>query len=174
MPDTDGVLGGRFRGTLASDGRYQAGTRPYVPDGVREVWDLGAVLDDLLPPLPPRALQVGEAWRAGDSLAIRRLSDSAGVARYRTERRAMGRVEPPVGDTLTPPFERQTEEQGTFAWHPRDGVLRYERRAEVEVLVPEGRGVRRPVRSHIAQHAVLTREGADVMACDTLGPDDFE
>lgn len=174
VPDTDGVLGGRFRGTLEADGRYVPRARPFVPEGVREAWDLGAALDVLLPPLPPRALQVGEAWRAGDSLAIRRLADSASLQRYRVERRVAGRVEPAAGDTLTPPFERSVDERANVAWHAADGVVRYERRAVVEVLVPAGGAVKRPVRSRVDERSLLTREGAEPAACGTLGPADFE
>ena len=59
VPDTDGLLGGRFRGTLSAAGRYAVEARPFVPDEVAEVADVGGALDDLLPPLPPRALAVG-------------------------------------------------------------------------------------------------------------------
>ncbi len=75
-PDTDGLLGGRYRGTLSSAGRYTADARPFVPDEVAEVSDLGAALDDLLPPLPPSALTVGEQWRDGRGLELTRLPDS--------------------------------------------------------------------------------------------------
>ena len=30
-PDTDGLLGGRYRGTLSPAGRYTADARPFVP-----------------------------------------------------------------------------------------------------------------------------------------------
>ncbi len=77
-PDTDGLLGGRYRGLLGPDGGYTAQARPFVPDEVAEVADLGAALDDLLPPLAPVALAPGQTWR-GPSTVIRRLADTAGA-----------------------------------------------------------------------------------------------
>src|SRR6185503_3571497 len=75
-PDTDGLLGGRYRGMLSPAGHYTPDARPFVPDEVAEVSDLGAALDDLLPPLPPSALAIGEHWRDGSGLELSRLPDS--------------------------------------------------------------------------------------------------
>lgn len=173
-PDADGVLGGRFRGTLLADGRYVAARRPFVPDAVRELSDVASALDDLLPPLPPRLLQVGESYRAGDSLAIQRLADSAGLQRYRVEREVTGRVPPPPDDSLTPPFDRTVRDNGAFSWHPDEGVRRYERRVEMEVTVPQGGAVKQAVRSEVVQRVTLQRGDEDVARCATLGPADFE
>jgi hypothetical protein len=173
-PDTDGVLGGRFRGVLSGEGRYAGTQRPFVPDPVRELSDVASALDDLLPPLPPRPLQVGEGFRLGDSLGIQRLADSAGLQRYRVEREVTGRVPPPAGDTLTPPFDRTVRDVGTFAWHPEEGLRRYERRLDMEVMVPPGGAVKRAVRSEVAQRATLARLGEDAGACTGLTPADFE
>ena len=38
-PDTDGLLGGRYRGQLSPVGGYSAVARPFVPDEVAEVAD---------------------------------------------------------------------------------------------------------------------------------------
>ena len=62
---------------------------------LREVTDLASALDDLLPRLPPEPLQVGEEWRSGDTLAIKRLSDSAGLQRYHVQLTRQGPVPPP-------------------------------------------------------------------------------
>jgi hypothetical protein len=72
-PDTDGIIGGRYRGMLSPDGRYRAETRPFVPDPLQEVADLSRALDDLLPPLPPRLPAFGESWSDGAGLEIRLL-----------------------------------------------------------------------------------------------------
>jgi hypothetical protein len=173
-PDTDGVLGGRFRGELSADGRYVAALRPFVPNAVRELSDVASALEDLLPPLPARALAVGEAFRLADTLNIQRLADSAGLQRYRVERETAGRVLPAAGDTLTPPFDRAVRDNGTFAWHPEQGVLRYERRLEIEVLVPPGGAVKRAVRSEVVQRTALVRISEDAGACAGLTPADFE
>ena len=84
-PDASGVLGGRYRGELLPDGSIVTQVVPFVPEAVREVTELAGVLDDMLPRLPPWVIQVGEEWRSGDSLAIRRLSDSASLQRYRIQ-----------------------------------------------------------------------------------------
>ena len=173
-PDTDGVLGGRFRGALSPDGRYAAARRPFVPDAVRELSDVASALEDLLPPLPPRPLQVGESYRQGDSLEIQRLADSAAVQRYRVERAMVGRVAAPAGDSLTPPYDRSVHDHGAYAWHTEQGVLRYDRRLEIEVTVPRGGVVRQSVRSEVAQRATLQRIGEDAGACAALAPVDFE
>jgi hypothetical protein len=170
--DAEGILGGRFRGTLAPDGRYTARARPFVPEAVRELSDVGAALDEHFALLPPRALQVGEEWRAGDSLGIQRLADSAGLERYRIQRTTEGRVLPAAGDTVTPPFDRVVSERGTLAWHPLRGALRWDRRVEAEVLVPASAAVKRPVRSRIEQRAVTALMREDPRACAGLAPDE--
>jgi hypothetical protein len=173
-PDTDGVLGGRFHGALSGEGRYAGSQRPFVPDPVRELSDVASALEDLLPPLPPRLLQVGEAFRPGDSLGIQRLADSAGLQRYRVEREVTGRVLPAAGDTLTPPFDRTVRDHGSFTWHPDEGLRGYERRLDIEVTVPPGGAVKRAVRSAVTQRATLVRLGEDAGACTGLTPADFE
>jgi hypothetical protein len=145
-----------------------------VPEPVRELSDVGSALDDLLPPLPPRLLQVGEAYREGDSLTVQRLADSAGLQRYRVERDLAGRIAPPAGDTLTPPFDRTLHDRGTFSWHPDEGLRRYDRRLEIEAKVPQGGAVRYAVRSGVTQRATLDRLREDPGACTSLAPEDFE
>ncbi len=75
-PDTDGLLGGRYRGRLTLAGRYTPLARPFVPDEVAEVADMGGALDDILPPMPLGALGVGDHWSDSSGLELRRLPDS--------------------------------------------------------------------------------------------------
>src|ERR1700741_962526 len=77
-PDTDGIIGGRYRGLLSPGGRYRRETAPVVPDPLLEVANLARALDDLFPRLPPRLPAVGATWSDGAGLEIRRLSDSSG------------------------------------------------------------------------------------------------
>ena len=72
-PDTDGLLGGRYRGGLTREGRYRSRVRPFVPDEVAEVAGMATALDDFFPPLPPRATP-----RRRGCGAIRRASRSSG------------------------------------------------------------------------------------------------
>src|SRR5437867_1078470 len=43
-PDTDGLLGGRYRGILSGTGAYLSQARPFVPDEVGEVDGMGSAL----------------------------------------------------------------------------------------------------------------------------------
>src|SRR5687768_719747 len=67
-PDTDGLLGGRYRGMLSRTGLYTAEVHPFVPDEVAEVAGMATALDDFFPRVPPRSLKVGEVW--ADSLGL--------------------------------------------------------------------------------------------------------
>ncbi len=160
-PDTDPIIGGRFRGLLSSDGRYRAEARPFVPDPLLEVADLARSLDDLLPRLPPRLPAVGETWADGTGLEIRRLADSAGagpVYRFRlTIRRDVAEAKL-RGDSLPLRLRQSVREDGTFAWGLREGLLRRDRRITVETYVPAEARVGRPVQARIEQRDQLERE----------------
>jgi hypothetical protein len=158
-PDTDGLLGGRYRGTLSPAGHYTADARPFVPDEVAEVSDLGAALDDLLPPLPPSALAVGEQWRDGSGLELTRLPDS--LAGGRLVRRLALRSSSEAGratvrgDTTAIAARQETTEEGQVDWTPTAGLLRRTRHIVVETSVPAGGPLRAPLRSRLEQDVVL-------------------
>ncbi len=156
-PDASGVLGGRYRGELLPDGSFTTGVSPFVPETVREVTELANALDGMFPLLPPRVLQSGEEWRSGDSLAIRRLSDSTGLQRYRVQVMRRGPVHPAAGDTLTPTYVRNLNDRGVAAWDPARGPMRYDHAITVEAEVPVGGAVRAPLRSLVEQQVVLER-----------------
>jgi hypothetical protein len=46
VPDTEGLLGGRWRGLLESRGRYTGRVVPFIPDEVAGVADLRGILED--------------------------------------------------------------------------------------------------------------------------------
>jgi len=159
-PETDAVIGGRYRGVLSADGGYRAGVRPFIPDEVAEVADLSRALDDLLPRLPARALAVGATWADGAGLEIRRLGDSSGVdsvSRFRLTLRRETREGALQGDSIPLRLQQSTREDGTFAWHASRGLLRRERHITVETYVPVEPRVRRPVRSRVEQNVMLER-----------------
>ncbi len=156
-PDASGVLGGHYRGEILPDGALTTHVVPFVPGAVREVTDLSSALDDMLPRLPPRVLQAGEEWRSGDSLAIKRLSDSASLQRYRVQIIREGTVSPPAGDTLTPTYTRTLNDRGIAAWDPVRGPVRYDHDVTVEASVPVGGAIRSPARSLVEQQIVLER-----------------
>jgi hypothetical protein len=157
-PDASGVLGGRYRGLLLPDGSTTTQVVPFVPAPVKEVTDLAGVLDDMFPRLPPRVLQAGEEWRSGDSLAIKRLSDSASLQRYHVQLMRQGPVPPPPGDSLTPTYNRTLNDRGVAAWDPVRGPVRYDHAVTVEATVPAGGAIRNAARSLVEQQVVLVRE----------------
>jgi hypothetical protein len=161
-PDTDGLLGGRYRGTLSRTGVYTSKVRPFVPDEVAELADMGGALDDLFPALPSRALKPGEEWTDSLGLTIRRLPDSAlsGVPlfRFASESRKESRVAPTPADTLPLTLHQKTDERGEFVWHPLLGLLRRDRRIVVETTVPPSRTVRQAVRSKVEQRITVVRD----------------
>jgi hypothetical protein len=161
-PDTDGLIGGRYRGTLSTRGAYASKTRPFIPDEVAEVAGMGNALDDFFPPLPRGKLAPGQSWSDSLGVTIRRLPDSAlsGVPLYRfaleTRRRASSAE--PQGDTVPLRLRQTSQEQGTYVWHPLLGLLRRDRFIVVETTVPPSRSVRQAVRSKIEQRITVERD----------------
>lgn len=170
-PDTDGLLGGRYRGTLTASGRYTARARPFVPDEVAEVAELGGALDDLLPRLPPVALRVGERWTDSAGLELHRLADSAAGRRVIQRLAVRSRGEtwhaPVRGDTITIAARQVTVEDGYVDWSPRVGLLRRVRHIAVETSVPAGGPVRQALRSRLEQNVSLVRVGG--RSCEAVG-----
>ncbi len=158
--DTDGLIGGRYRGLLAPDGHYSEHARPFVPDEVAELSDLSTAARDLLPPLPPRALAPGETW-TDSSLTMTRLPDTAVAGRPLTHLRLRSRTESretvPRGDTVPIPVRQTVEEEGDIYWSPESGLVRRLRAITIEATVPSGGRVRQPVRSRVEQRVELTR-----------------
>ena len=156
-PDASGVLGGRYRALLLPDGSTTTQIVPFVPDAVKEVTDLAGLLDGMFPRLPPRMLQAGEEWRSGDTLAIKRLSDSASLQRFHVQLTLQGPVPPPPGDSLTPTYVRTLNDRGVAAWDPVRGPMRYDHEVTVEATVPVGGAIRNPARSLVEQQILLER-----------------
>jgi len=162
-PDTDGLLGGRYRGTLTPAGDYTAQARPFVPDEVAEVAELGGAMEDLLPRLPPAALAVGERWANSTGLELRRLADSA-AGRQVIQRLALrwrGQTDHATvrGDTTSIAARQVTVEDGRVDWSPTAGLLRRIRHIVVETSLPAGGPIRQPLRSRLEQDVSLVRVG---------------
>lgn len=168
-PDTDGVIGGRYRGLLSPEGGYTRSASPFVPDQVAEFADLQDAFADLLPPLPPQSLPAGAVWRDAGT-TIERLGDSAGAAgpvqRYRLTRQSTRRdVSLDGSDTLRIPVRQTTVEEGEFVWERIRGLVSRSRTITVETEVPAGGAVRVPVRSRVVQRVALVRMPDDPSAC---------
>jgi hypothetical protein len=161
-PDTDGLLGGRYRGALSGSGAYLSQARPFVPDEVAEVAGMGTALDDFFPPLPPRLLQPKQVWSDPSGVTIRRMADSgmSGVPLYRFELevRREASSNPMPNDTARLRLRQVSREHGTFVWHPVLGLLRRDRWIVIETSVPAGRAIRQPVRSRVEQRITVLRD----------------
>jgi hypothetical protein len=177
-PDTDGLIGGRYRGTLSPAGTYSSRARPFVPDEVAEVAGMATALDDFFPPLAPRPLHVGEVWTDSAGNTIQRISDSAlsGVPLYRFELqlRQEARSADVGRDSVPLELDQVTRERGVFVWHPAAGLMGRERRITVETTVPAGGTIRQAIRSRIQQRISIVRDltvpSRDGGACPELSP----
>lgn len=139
-PDAEGVFGGRYRGLLHPDGRFERSAAPWVPDEVAEVSDLTVALDDLWPNLT-----------AG---TIRRISDSARVRRYRIV--ASKELDAPATDARPFAVHESESSDGVLAWG-REGLLSWVRTVTAETRVAEA--PRRAFRSGVVQRIELRRLG---------------
>lgn len=156
-PATDGLLGGRWRGSLAPDGQVTVVAAPFVPDDVAEVSDLRGLLADFFPRLAPRALRVGGSWTDSAGYEIRRGGDAGPARRHgwtRTRESDSSWVE---RDSITVRVRRRAEEQGSVTWDPRRGPVRWSRTITERVELPAGGGVPRAIRSQAVQRIWVSR-----------------
>jgi hypothetical protein len=160
-PDTDGIIGGRYRGLLDPTGGYRRLAAPFVPDDIAEATDAAAALDDLFPHLPAATLEPGARSSDGAGLEAERLADSsaggATLRRYAVRRRGAATEVVPRGDTVPVPVRQTTTDQARIAWDQRLGLVRAERETVVETTIPAGGRIRVPVQSRVVQHATLSR-----------------
>ncbi|MBA3345246.1 MAG: hypothetical protein H0T44_08090 [Gemmatimonadales bacterium] len=167
-PDTDGLIGGRYRGLLGPGGHYRPADRPFVPDEVSEVVDAAVAMDDLFPPLPPRALMPGQRWSNSTGTEITRLPDSVAarrLQRYALRIRQASRETTPRGDTVPIAVRQTSVEEGEVTWDPAAGLLRRTRWITIETDIPIGGRVRQAVRSRVSQRTTLTRLAGGVGRC---------
>ena len=160
-PSADGVIGGRFRGLLTPAGSFTSTDRPFVPDEVAQVSDVGDALERLLPRLPPVPLKAGESAKDDEGLVITRLSDGAAsgrvAERYRLTTRFEGDDLRLLPDSTQVTAHRRETETGVFDWVPELGVVRWERQVTIDVTVAAGGVVKRAFRTRIEQQAVTAR-----------------
>lgn len=161
VPDTDGILGGRYLGLLAPLGGFTSTDTPFVPDDVAQVADVSDALAELLPPLPPRPLAPGAGARDAFGTVHLRLPDGVrdgrSVQRYRLTRRLDRLEERPLPDSTMVRAERHQAETGTWEWSPELGLVRWERSITIEVVVPTGGPVKRAFRTGISQEVTVER-----------------
>ena len=140
-PDTEGLLGGRWRGKLDPRGRYSPSAVPFIPDEVAGVADLRGVLEDFLPLLPDSALGDGAIYRWSKQAS----DDSTTV----------------VEDSLAIPVHRESNEAGSLVWNAGSGPVRWERELSVTARIPAGGPFPRGVVSVVRQVVRVERLAAD-------------
>lgn len=151
--DVDAVIGGRWVLDVY-DGAPRVVDRPFVPDDIADVSDIGRSLDDFWPPNPP-TVPVGEVRTVG-AVGWERLADSAGLTRYQWNTRVSLDTVRVVTDSVSMAIEELREETGRGAWSvlaSRPVAWRREVRATIETEVR-----RRVVRSEVEQVIVVRRD----------------
>jgi hypothetical protein len=170
QPDTDGLLGGRYRGRLSPWGAFHSEARPFIPDEVAEVADLSRSLDDLLPPLPPVPLAPGERWSDSTGTEISRLPDSTAAGRRLLRFEVSGRRRENGGamrgDTVSLDLDQLTTERGRVVWDSDAGLVRRERHLTIETEIRPGGPVRQALRSLVQQTITLYRLPAAAARCE--------
>jgi hypothetical protein len=166
-PSAEGLLGGRYVGTLGTHGGWQGTQVPFIPDDVAAIADLTGVPDDLLPRLPPRPLAVGHAWNDGTELSVTRLADSVADGhrwqRFTLSRKTLHREERDIGGPAPAKIEDSETESGRLVWSEVSGPERWERSIVAETRVVAD--PKRAFRSRLEQRIVLQREGVDPGEC---------
>jgi hypothetical protein len=140
VPDTEGLLGGRWLGLLDPRGRYASRVVPFIPDEVAGVADLRGILQDFFPVLPDSVLGDGATWRWSTQAS----SDSTTV----------------VEDSLAIPVHRESIEGGSLVWNQGIGPVRWEREITVTAKIPAGRPFPRGVVSVVRQVVRVERTGS--------------
>ena len=160
-PDTDGLIGGRYRGLLTGQGGFTSTDTPFVPDEVAEIADLSNALGDLLPQLPATPLKLGESWKDDLGTVISRSADGMvggrPVQRYRLIRKANREEKRTLPDSTEVSATRVESESGMFTWSGELGLVRWERDLTEEVSVPVGGLVKHPFKTGIEQKVTVLR-----------------
>ncbi len=167
--ETDGFVGGRYRGVLSADGRYQSVKTPYVPDGLAAQVELRSALDEFFPRLPPAGLIVGREWTDGQGFLIKRQDDTReriGLVEHYTwtdARRAGATLD--AGDSLAVRLDQAIKEKGSLAWSGEFGPISWTRHLSINARIPATGGVKRGIHSTVEQDInVIRRFDLDV-AC---------
>ncbi len=164
-PNVEGFLGGRYRGRLTRLGRYVGAAWPFVPPDLAQVANLGTVMDDFLPHLPPVDLPVGREWSDTTGLTIKRVSDlkdrNGPIRHYSWSwtRRVADRID--AADSVMIALEQLVREDGELRWSVKTGPLGWTRHLEISAHVPARQGVKQSVQTVIEQDITATRHPDD-------------
>jgi hypothetical protein len=162
-PATDGMLGGRYRGTLRPDGSYHAISTPFVPDVISAIAAMETALDELFPPLPTAPLVPGGTVTDGRGWGFDRLSDTVTVAgrawRLRLLRNDTTGVSVDWGDGQFSEGESVEEERSRLLWQPGVGPLAWIRHITTVVTFSTTAISDRSVRTEVRQERRLDHLG---------------
>lgn len=148
-PDAEGLLGGRWRGTLSPSGRYHGNESPFIPDDVAEIADLRGLMGDFFPVLEEYP---------GREVSVRRIREGAGgLERYAWTIKFRADTSGVVDDTLVVPMGRQFQESGTMTWDRVRGPIRWERTITVTGRIEAKGPIRRGMRSTVIQRVRVER-----------------
>ncbi len=159
-PDTDGLVGGRWRGTLQPHGEVSLGDRPFIPPELLQVSDLSDQLLDFFPPLATMALAPGGRWTDSLGLVVERLRDSVSggerLQRYswRITRQAGAG---PEGIDSTVRLRQQIEDEGTLAWSDTRGPVTWRREIAVSARVGASHRRGTPIEGRVKQLVTVRR-----------------
>lgn len=151
-PDTDGLIGGRWRGRLGPLGPLVLDARPFMPPDVLTAADLSNAPADWLPALPEAALAVDDTvetdlgertiWRPSDSSGVRRLA-------WRSDR---------IRSAVEPVFlTERVREAGAMAWDPSAGPMAWHRTVTVDAEARRGGAGGRVARTRLTQQIDVIR-----------------
>ena len=159
-PDTDGLIGGRWTGTMFPHGQAALSERPFIPPELAQVSDLSDALLDFFPPLATAALAQGARWTDSLGLDVERLRDSAAgserLHRYRWRITSRGGETPAVADTSVR-IRQEIEDEGTIAWSIARGPLGWRREIRVTTRVSAGRRGGTPSEGRVTQVITVRR-----------------
>ena len=167
-PDTDGLVGGRWTGTLLPQGQASLVDRPFMPPELVQVSDLSDEMVDFFPPLATVGLAIGAEWSDSLGLEVERLRDSTGggerLFRFRWRITSHGGDTPAVVDT-TVRLRQEIEDEGMMAWSPSRGPLGWRREIQVNTRVGASRRGGTPTEGRVTQ-LVTVRRMTDPGGCE--------
>ena len=159
-PDTDGLVGGRWTGTILPHGQASLVDRPFIPPELAQVSDLSDEMVDFFPPLATVGLAVGKEWSDSLGLEVERLRDSTGAGerllRFRWRITSHGGGTPAVVDTSVR-LRQDIEDEGVLAWSPSRGPLGWRREIQVDTRVAASRRGGTPAEGRVTQVVIVRR-----------------
>lgn len=151
VPETDGLIGGRWRGSLGPAGAATIQASPFMPPDMLPVADLSTVLADFFPSLPPRPLASGESWSDDDGHQITRRPDHDGVWSFEWK---IDRARPLSTGAVG---GERIREVGHVIWRDGVGLESWQRQITVDIEARRSLESGSSLRSRVTQSISVTR-----------------